>query len=115
MEFIGVILEHWEFVFVGGAILANAGIRIYQKITNKEPCEHLVSFMAEIRGEIKGQKILAMLALTPPNCSIARFDVIVREYDEYTKDGKNGYVTEYFVDWCERRENSLKNLKQNKK
>lgn len=56
----------------------------------------------------QGQRILNSLALTKPNCSTAKFEKIKHEFELYSKAGGNGYVSAYYFEWLENRENLLK-------
>ncbi len=66
-----------------------------------------------------GQKILNALALTSPSCKEAKFKQIEHEFQMYEQakarvpnHKENGTVAQYYFDWLEKRENSLKNLRK---
>lgn len=66
-------------------------------------------------SQAQGQVLLNALMVTPPNCSVSRFEQLKHEFEKYANGGNNGYVADYWYNWLERREKSQKNLKQNKK
>ena len=130
MEFISTISSHWELLALVVYLIFNEWTRSRrekkEKFATRQALKELenklekhIKESTEWRSkqnlQVQGQMILNSLAMTHPNCSKSRFEKIKHEFDLYVKAGGNGYVRAYYFDWLERRENSLKNLKQNKK
>ena len=119
MEFITEIQYHWQFVALLVWMFGSAIVRVVRdficKNRNCDGLERLTAEMAELKKQLRGQKIILMLAITSPNCSTARFEIIKSTYENYKRDGLNGDVSNHYIEWCERRDKSQNNLKQNRK
>lgn len=65
-----------------------------------------------ISRDLHAQKVLISILLTPSNCSEPRFKQLEKEYLSAREKGVNGIVSQAFVEFCEKRETSLKRKKK---